>query len=238
LSLSKTFDKLRKDLYTPLIFFVPKSIIPEDKKTLLEDSELKHLFNKVVIVKNDGAGYELKDQPVLIRIMQKEERMDQLVFDLLDIKESINQTQFNFLFEKYCEHLNLYLHISEWFTKNLKANIDNVTDELESAFQLQYEIFAKHFEKLKVHLLITEQDKPTKTINTVELIESHFSDLKKYVSEHVVTDTPTIDIANTEAQETSNKKPIKKAKNKKESLISDKQSESFLLETVFGVGAL
>ena len=220
-SLFETFETLRLNLYKPLIFYIPRSIIPEDKKEYFEAPRFKDYFNNVIIINQKGRDYELKDQPSFYQIMLKQGMLDENIFNLLDKKETLNENQFDFLLSKYLIQINFYVLISEWFNRNMKLHIDKISDEVKSSFKLQYEVFFKHLEQLKSSYFIKEKIHSQHNTNIVELIENEFPELKEI-------------FANKSKNELQKRKLIKAVK-KKTPIVTDKQAEEFLLDTVFKV---
>lgn len=220
-SLFKTFEKLRLNLYKPLIFYIPRSIIPDDKKEYFKASRFNNYFNNVIIINQKGFDYQLKDQPSLYHIMGKQGMLDENIFNLLDKKETLNEYQFDFLLNKYLIQINFYVLISEWFNRNMTLHIENLSDEVKNSFKLQYEIFSKHLEQLKSSYFIKEKINSQHNINIVELIENEFPELNNIF----------IDSSKNEFK----KKIIIKVTNKKALVLTDKEAEEFLLKTVFKV---
>lgn len=219
-SLFKTFEKLRLNLYKPLIFYIPRSIIPDDKKEYFKASRFNNYFNNVIIINQKGFDYQLKDQPSLYHIMGKQGMLDENIFNLLDKKETLNEYQFDFLLSKYLIQINFYVLISEWFNRNMTLHIENLSDEVKNSFKLQYEIFSKHLEQLKSNYFIKGKINLEHNTNIVELIENEFPELNNIF----------IDSSKNESKKN---KTIKVPK--KPPILTDNQAENFLLKTVFKV---
>jgi len=222
-TLFETFEKLRLNLYKPLIFYIPRSIIPDDKKEYFEAPRFKNYFNTVVIINQKGRDYELKDEASLYYIMLKQAKLDENIFILLNEKETLNENQFDFLLKKYLIQINFYVLISEWFNRNIALHIDNLSDEVKNSFQLQYDVFIDHLNHLKSNYFIKEKTTQKQDIDVVKLIEDEFPELNK--------------ILNHKSKTESNKNEFKNiAKAKKEmSIITNQEAEDFLLKTVFKV---
>lgn len=222
-SLFKTFEKLRLNLYKPLIFYIPRSIIPDNKKEYFKASRFNNYFNNVIIINQKGFDYQLKDQPSLYHIMGKQGMLDENIFNLLDKKETLNEYQFDFLLSKYLIQINFYVLISEWFNRNMTLHIENLSDEVKNSFKLQYEIFSKHLEQLKSNYFIKEKIIPLIDIDAFRLIEDEFPELNEILSHK-----PKTGFDKNEFKKSTKKK-------KKTSIITNQEAEDFLLKVVFKV---
>ena len=120
MALDKIFQKLKENLYRPFIFYIPKSIVPKENLHLVDNNKnLLGFFDNIILVKQDGAGYEIKHHAPLFELLQKESVLGDNIFILLSEKTTQEEQQFSYLLQKYTQELVNYVWISEWLQKNL-----------------------------------------------------------------------------------------------------------------------
>lgn len=146
MTIDETFNNLKDNLYKPLIFYVPRSIIPEDKKELFSASKFNLVFNKIAVIDKKGNILELKSNIKLLQLLEKPILLDENIFLLLGEKEQLKPNPFNFLLEKYIEQLNFYVLISDWMDKNIAVDIPDLDSDIKSYFELQKKIFQNNKE--------------------------------------------------------------------------------------------
>ena len=61
MTLDKTFQKLKENLYKPFIFYIPKSIVPKGNQHLIVENEnTQKFFDNIILIKLDENGAQLK----------------------------------------------------------------------------------------------------------------------------------------------------------------------------------
>lgn len=120
LSIEKQFEELRRNLYRPLLFFIPKSIIPEQALEQIDQNTLDHLLDALIIIKEDGAAYKLKNEPFLYSILQKTVKLDASIFKIFEIKEQLKMEQFEFFIQRYLTEVDFYVFITDWLHNNIE----------------------------------------------------------------------------------------------------------------------
>ncbi|MCR8668937.1 hypothetical protein NO995_14720 [Aestuariibaculum sp. M13] len=221
MGLEELFEELQMKLYKPFIFYIPSSVIPEEKNLEFQDAKYAVYFNNVVLIDSKGFDRELKAEPSYYEMMTKKASLDKTLFKFLEKKEALEVNQFEFLLEKYLEHLNFCVYVSEWLFTNLVNHITCYSEETKNTFKLQSNTFANHFSDVKSKLLITDRfkNKPIDVLN--------------FVQNKVPVVNNTLKTIIPEDQELKPEKEIKKRPKKQMPLLVDEQVEDFLLRTVF-----
>lgn len=224
MALEEAFNELRNNLYRPFIFFIPKSLIPEQKKELFDSPEIAQLFNKVAIIENSGEIYELKFSKGLFQILEKPSILNGNIFLLSDQKAVLNSFQFNLLMEKYQVQLQFYTKVSKWMALHSTEHCV-INDDIKSYFELQDTFYQNHLNEIetKFKIKITTQIKPIDLLNH---IEKDLSPLKKLIRDNKVKSNG----ANFNHQKNQTK--VKKVK---PVLLTDQEAKSFLLKSVFHI---
>ena len=224
MNLDKIHSQLIDNLYKPLIFYIPESIIPETKKGMEFHAKQEHIFNKIIVIDNDGNNYELELKSNSFGLLGKNNLLDKNLFQLLEQKGQLNPFQFDVLLQKYMEQINFYVLISGWMSDNLESQIDNLDGSIISYFTLQKMAFQNHKEALQHSFLldIVPLPKPEQVIKQVESILPSL-----YITKDVAIREPKTEMP---AQLKS-----KRTKPKKQVLITNEEADRFLLETVFNV---
>lgn len=223
MTIDETFNNLKDNLYKPLIFYVPRSIIPEDKKELFSASKFDSVFHRIAIINKKGDIQELKSNIKLIQLLEKPSCLDNNIFLLLEKKEILKPNPFNFLLEKYIEQLNFYVLISDWMDKNIAVDIPDLDSGIKSYFELQKKIFQKHLEVFQNNFL-SNTTSLSKPVDVFKYIKKDFPPFKHFINIQNESDLrPNL---NTNKKKGSNRK-------QKPILITDDESKNFLLSTVF-----
>jgi len=223
MTIDETFNNLKDNLYKPLIFYVPRSIIPEDKKELFSASKFDSVFHRIAIIDKKGNILELKSNIKLLQLLEKPTLLDKNIFLLLEKKEILKPNPFNFLLEKYIEQLNFYVLISDWMDKNIAVDIPDLDSGIKSYFELQKKIFQKHLEVFQNNFL-SNAISLSKPVDVFKYIKKDFPPFKHFINIQNESDLrPNL---NTNKKKGSNRK-------QKPILITDDESRNFLLNTVF-----
>ncbi len=232
MALEKTFNKLRINLYKSFIFYIPKNIFPAEQLDLIEDVD--QFLDKVIVINEYGAIYELTNQPFLVSILQKQKLLDANLFKLLDREAKLKNTQFDFFIKKYLELVNVCLYISRWLNNNVESSKLEMSVDVKNAFQFQYNFFQKHFDQINQHFNSTEKAIPQAPQDIAQFIENNFKELKESLTSHYDDKGVMIDNkAGKELQVEDLPKSKQRQKKVKPVLITEREAESFLLKTVF-----
>lgn len=73
ISIEKRFLELRGNLYKPLLFFIPKSILTKEVLESFGKEIQEHLLDTLLLIKQDGAVYKLNNEPILYSMFQKKQ---------------------------------------------------------------------------------------------------------------------------------------------------------------------
>lgn len=229
MELDKLFIEIRNNLYQPFIFYIPKSLIPKDKKLLWENEKYAIYFNNVILIDKKGFDYELKEKPSYKEMMVKVSVLNENIFKLIEINRSLNEGQFSFFLEKYVEHVNFTVFVSDWMKKNVETQIRDLKEETKNSFLLQAEVFLKHLEDLKSALIVPKQKVIVKNeIDVLDFIENELVEIKNALN---LNKGLSVNRNHPE----NNNKTIVKGPKKKLPLITVDEAEMFLLETVFNI---
>ena len=134
MSLDTTFSSLVANLYKPLLFFIPKSVLPIDITAYVDSLGIANIYNKVVFIDNTGSGWKLSQKPRLLELFGKSHFLDKNILVLLDCKEQLKPTQFEFLLEKYKKELTAYVYITSWMSDNLSVHYKDIDESVVAYF--------------------------------------------------------------------------------------------------------
>ena len=218
MELDKLFTELWQNLYKSFIFYIPERLMP--------DLDNKDALNMVILIDNQGFDSELNDQVCNHVILGKSMVLNENIFKLIDISERLKKEQFNFFLDKYLEHINFVVYVSDWMQKHVEDDIKDLRSETIQAFESQIHVFLKHVEDLKSHIIIPDQALPNQEVNVFEFIENDLTDIKKALN--INSDSP-----NTIIEKAIEPVPIKSKK--KLPLLTDEEAEAFLLESIFNI---
>lgn len=234
MSSEKTFNKLRINLYKSFVFYLPGNIFELQHQDLRND--VTQILDKIIVINENGNISELKNQPVLTTILQKQKTLDNNLFKLLDIRKNLKTAEFDFFVNKYLEKVNFCLYITKWLNDNLELYPFGINEEVKKAFQFQLHFFQEHFNNLNGQLNSNKNEVQQAPDNIVQFIENNFKELK----ETLTNQKAEIGLVNNEHEKQfqdtnlTNEKELKKKKEKL-ILITEEEAEAFLLKTVFNL---
>ena len=240
MTLDKIFQKLKENLYKPFIFYIPKNIVPEDNQYLIAKNEnSQRIFDNIILIKQDGAGYEIKYHSPLFELIQKESILEDNIFMLFSEKAKQEVEQFDYLLKKYTQELTNFIWISDWLFKNLKKTFNsvNVEDEVLTSFELQQkyllnhlQVFNKQFYSAK-RKTIKQESKP----DDIKLfLENRFKELSDHLIAEVGTSEGDQLLEQVKQNEQVKPKKVKLSlKQRRAKILIDIDAEEFLLASVF-----
>ena len=241
MTLDKTFQKLKENLYKPFIFYIPKSIVPKDNQHLIVENEnTQRFFDNIILIKQDGAGYEIKHHAPLFELLQKESILDDNIFILLSEKSTQEVQQFDYLLKKYTQELTNSVWISDWLNKNLIETFktEKVEEEVQASFELQHQSLLNHQQEFNKQFYSTKRrtiKQECKPDDLKPFLENKFKEL----SGHLIAGTAN-NIKEDQSIEQFKQKGLLKPKKEKLSLKQrrakieiDIDAEAFLLTSVF-----
>jgi len=241
MTLDKTFQKLKENLYKPFIFYIPNRIVPEDNQYLIAKNEnLQKFFDNIILIKQDGAGYEIKHHSSLFEILQKESILDDNIFILLSEKAKQEVQQFDYLLKKYAEELTNFVWISDWLHKNLieTFNSEKVEEEVQTSFELQHQYLLNHQQEFNKQFYSIKKEtikQESKPVDIKPFLENKFKEL----SEHLITvignpieEDQLLEQVKQEEQLKPKKEKLS-LKQRRAKIETDLDAEAFLLTTVF-----
>lgn len=223
MGLEKILTELVIRLNRPLLFFIPKDIVPTQEMASFDTIETKGFFDTVVLYANNGRFNENISGSDYIQLMEKPTVLSHNILRLVDEQAGLNSSQFTTLLEKYSVHFRFFVFISKWMADNVDAHC-TVDKNINAYFKFQKDAYQHHKQEVerKFGLLI--------------ITDLTSSEILSYIKE----DTPTT-ISEVINKENITKDNIRsgsidiqqKSNPKKQLLISDEEARKFLLDTVF-----
>jgi len=227
MTLDKIFKKLQVNLFAPYLFYIPSSIIPEDKRDIIMTATLKAILDQIKYVDKKGKKYNVLTTESLYPILGKKAILDKSMFLLLEQKRKLPTMEFNFLIEKYYDSLSFFVSVSEWMHKNLHCLKTELSQEVAFYFETQNQAFQNHEKEfIKYFPLYNSTTPKTEPMDWSSFDKNEFPPLEQLGFKEIGKELTSI--LKTE------KKPGVKKRNKLP-IITDEQSKQYLLETVFNI---
>lgn len=203
---SDIFVELINRASYPFMLFLPLNYF----RNFLTDQEVVSLdwaFDRILFARAKMDILFMDENEITFDIFKKQANLNENLFELIDLKTDLKLPQFEFIFEKYKDHI-LAL---EYFFDLMVKEIDKGNNE-------------EYFKYIKIFTL---------QLQYVRIHQKSFNDafptyVEKYQRE-INFDAFIVDeFIEKEEQKKGSKKP-------KEKLISDIESQNFLLKTVFNM---
>ncbi|MGY0393290.1 hypothetical protein ACW5R3_12120 [Bizionia sp. KMM 8389] len=231
-TLNEVYDDMTKRLYMPMVFYIPRRIWNQFEGENWSDEMYNELFDRVVLIKSDGASSLLSKERASQYLIIKKERLDKLTFKLLELQKNLEDKQFKFILSKYVSQLDFCRKVSIWMLQNVKVDVEYLNTDMFLAFQLQQTAFQEHW--------IYVQENFSKSCESDDIRKTDFlgdSDLKSLQdlmnSTGVLSDTIK-DKQNSKVVPVATKE-LKQSKKEKKELVTEEEATAFLLRTVFNM---
>ncbi|MCL7755020.1 hypothetical protein [Polaribacter sp. Z022] len=207
------YEELRDRATYPLLLYIPKAYY----KHLLEEEELLKidwLFDVLILAKKEMDIVFIDDKDESQEVLKKQSILGENLFDLIDYQIALNPTQFSFLINKYKDHVFVMQYVTELMMNDVNSGNNEIFKKYLGLFILQESALAIHK---------TNIDNAFPSFRKTQEEED-------YMRENVI-DNFKIPIVEQEEVVT----PKQKSKRKKEKIITDLESQNFLLESVFKI---
>tara|TARA_R110002074_G_scaffold5143_6_gene25285 strand:- start:6711 stop:7394 length:684 start_codon:yes stop_codon:yes gene_type:complete len=223
MGLEKTLKELLIKLNRPLLFFIPKTLIPKEELKAFDSNETEALFDKIVFYCNDGQIEEIISGSRYTQLLEKPSLLEFNMLRLIDEEAHLNATQFAVLLEKYILHLRFFVSISKWMDEHVNQHC-KLDKNLKEYFKIQSVSFQNHRQeietKFSVNIITDLTSRQILSFIKKDSSATLPNLLPKENKSKKITDLPT-------------SKSKKVDKTEQQILITDQEARSFLLESVF-----
>ncbi|GAB5564248.1 MAG: hypothetical protein Wins2KO_13110 [Winogradskyella sp.] len=226
-SISDFYFRINKNFMKASVFYVPKFLIDDLSaiNTEADFSVLNKYVNRLLVVDNNGEVGELLKSPS--QIVGKELYLEENLMFLLQKRDEYLPLTFDYIFERYCKHLVVYIGLAKWLKSNLRDYI-KPNEETTKAFELQLDLILKHECEVGQYFEAELQRLDTELVDQL----NHVKEPKKY---HIkdVAQVQNIVLNNQVIKPNINKDKKSKLKDLKE--FTHSYAEQLILEKVFHV---
>ena len=238
ISIEQQYQYIRTNLFKQSVIFFPKAYIPEDVLLTIDNNVQSYLFNKVILIKQDGAGYDTQYHNPLMELYSKKSNLDQNIIKLFDLQKNTVKNQYDFLIQRYLQEVDVYIFIYQWFYDNLHLCDHNITKDIKESFRLQKAVLEEHLQELNKHCFVIEAPLKKQENILLDFIENSIPELKDLLKSKNDENS-----SKKEEQSLENSSQLKndkvhlknKEKKGKPKLVTEQQAEAFLLEKVFKI---
>lgn len=213
---------LIKNITKKFIFYIPSTMY-----AMVEDSEFKGMLPKeeydTIVYYEDKSKIRTSnfEKIILFDMLNKKDDLKNNVVILLEAKTSLTKASFDIVLNDYQEHLNIYLHITDWMHSHIKNFFPDLDETLTNAFKFQAQNFKDHGSQIAQHFQLKNEDRNFDKDDVIKNLESTFS----------TSEVKSNIFKNKNIPKTKPLTPLQKSK----ATIKDEDIDLFLLETVFNV---
>lgn len=224
-SLEKSYSELLKNLWNEYSFYIPKNDITTEFSDKLDSINASDILNKMFVIDKMRGPIEYKIE-LSHKVFSKSTMLEDNMYLLLKMKRKLNTQEFDFLIEKYFKQTQSFFFIANWINIDLDKNSPaQINDSFKGVLKLQYSAYKEHLGKLIKHFYPNREEFPENDINIIKELEKHFPKLLKKEKGIFNIDVATL----------FKNKEITSKSNKKELLLTGKDADVFLLESVFNL---
>jgi hypothetical protein len=221
--MNDTFNTIKANLIRIYIYYIPSKLKEYISKTSFYNMIMESDYDVIAYANKESEHTKDITDSIPFDMIEKAQILKHNIFILFDKKKSVQPNEFSYFLDKYLENLNYYTFIAKWLYSNLSASFPNVKADVKYMFEFQAYTFNKHLQEINKHFGIVDN---TPVINEKDILD-HFD-----ASFH--TEYKQLEPVSENLKISHSKLPIKSKKVKK-ILVTDEETDAFLLETVFNV---
>lgn len=220
--MDNSMDSLLQKISRRVIIYFSRKLMEENSGKDLSALDKFGMTNNLILIKDDGKLEPITYGARAVFLFQKEKKLKTNLFELLKMKATIEKNTMSFLLDNYFTELDTFIKITYIVKKNAKHEAVNYIPEIQNALDFQYRVLVEHKEELK----------------------KHFGDCKlKVDSEYVYGYPPPKTKTHVDKKLLNNITPNKTTKTStnpatkksKLSLLTEKEVDDYLLNTVFSI---
>lgn len=207
------YEELRDRVSYPLLLYVPKSYF----ENLLSQEQLVEfdwVFDVLIMARKELDVVFIDEKDESHEVLKKQSVLGGNLFDLVEYQEDLKPVQFSFLINQYKDHLFAMHYVTELMMNNVNSGSNEIFKKYLGLFILQESALALH--KIKID-------------NTFPSYRKTLEE-EDYMRENIIENFKLPIIEQEEVVP-----PKQKPKRKKEKIITDIESQNFLLESVFKI---
>jgi hypothetical protein len=209
----KIYEELRDRTTYPLLFYLPRKIF----EVFIEEKALNDIdwvFDVLIMARKEMDIIFIADKDESQEVLKKQSILNGNLFDLAEYESELNPVQFSILINKYKDHLFAMHYISELILKDVNSGDDEKYKKYIAFFRLQEVAFMMH----------------------KSAIDNDFPSFRRtQAEEHLLRESLMDNFNIAEIFKEKNVLPQQKVKRKKVQLITDAESQKYLLAAVFSL---
>ena len=239
-SLEKFCNKLFSGLLEEFIFFIPNTVFFSEQLEAQNLSEFRKYFQKVIYMDHMQGPLMYTSKRKGPDMLIKAELLNKNIISLIEKSEHLSKSNFNYVNKKYVDQVRGLAFISNWMNdQDSLSEVDGIDKKTKISFRLQSELFEKHLDELATTFK-TEESEAKNDIDILNNLELQVPRLIEQIKQVGDTQSNQIEIITQLVQssqrgEISETKEVIPPKKQKRILISEDETEEFLIETVFGL---
>lgn len=213
-----SMDSLLKKINRRVIIYFSRKLIEENSGKNLSALDKVGMTNNLILIKEDGNLEPITYGARAVFLFQKEKNLKANLFELLKMKAKIEKNAMSFLLDNYFTELDTFIKFTYFVKANAQDEAVNYIPEIQNALDFQYRVLVEHKEELKEHF-----GKWKLNVDLERVFGYPPPNTKVHVDKKLL---------NNIAQNKTTKPETKK---KKLPLLTEKEVDIYLLNTVFGL---
>ncbi|WP_296317648.1 hypothetical protein [Winogradskyella sp. UBA3174] len=223
MALRNDMQVLIKSIRQPILFFLPRQVFEEVTKKDLTNLEKLGLLNTLFITNSMGESKPIIHCTELLQILEKPKIFKSNVFELLELRNTLDKSAFHYLIDDYFKELSTWIRTTDIICEEAKNHVINFQPEMQGYLKLQYDTLIDHQIELKRHF-----GKWKSHFEFRRLLNFNDKNFDKVVTS--IKDSTPIKLL-----ETKNKK-VKPVNVKPKSIpISEIEADQYILKSIFNV---
>lgn len=229
------YYKLTTKLKNDLVFYIPKALFDINTLNTLElDENINLLFDNVLIIELRNGAFVFDSKEDISRCIRKPEELTEIIFLLLEKKSELQGFQFSYIVDKYFEQVEFWFYISNWLSLNTEK-LDSADFKFRGLFKTQQKYYKQHLEDFIRNFYPNKTHIPNDKLDILKLIKVNFKDLTNTTFNREILPEKTKEVFTNLIDEKQKEVKKIKVKAKKKVLVTEEESEKFILRTVFNI---
>lgn len=145
--LNSKYDEMTNEIYRSFIFYIPTSIINMEEFRKLPDESIS-LLNRIIYIDND-LNFIYENSLELPTLLTKSGKLRTNCFKILEYKELLSESSFNYLSENYLKQLETYTFFSNQLSLYFEQNAPVKDTKTQALFNCQNLNFSTHLAEVE-----------------------------------------------------------------------------------------
>lgn len=169
MNIKEELEKLTKNIYIPMVFYIPCALFPdmsEESKKNLEDQQF---FNTIQLLNINEDVKPLQNNILSVNVLKKSSILKSNFLELLEFENKLTKESFKHLINEYLNSAYGYDYVYTWMATHIDNDVPTALDNEKHFFMFQAQALNQHIRDIHDRFLKNKKYNNTK-INFKKII--------------------------------------------------------------------